>query len=60
VGNGWDVVEKYIREQDIYEYNREREIKKTIAIGLVLFVRGIPVTEGEGCFVHLLEHREPI
>ncbi len=23
VGNGWDVVEKYIREQDVYEYNRE-------------------------------------
>jgi len=24
VGNGWDVVEKYIREQDVYEYNREK------------------------------------
>lgn len=24
VGNGWDVVEKYIRDQDIYEYNREK------------------------------------
>ncbi|TRZ89844.1 MAG: IS200/IS605 family transposase [Methanosarcinales archaeon] len=24
VGNGWDVVEKYIREQDMYEYNREK------------------------------------
>ncbi len=24
VGNGWDVVEKYIREQDKYEYNREK------------------------------------
>ena len=23
VGNGWDVVEKYIHEQDVYEYNRE-------------------------------------
>ena len=23
-GNGWDVVEKYIREQDVYEYNREK------------------------------------
>ncbi len=23
VGNGWDVVEKYIREQDVYGYNRE-------------------------------------
>ncbi len=24
VGHGWDVVEKYIREQDRYEYNREK------------------------------------
>ncbi len=24
VGNGWEVVEKYIREQDSYEYNREK------------------------------------
>ncbi len=24
VGNGWDVVEKYIREQDVYEYNRKK------------------------------------
>ncbi|NJD76518.1 MAG: hypothetical protein FIB08_05400 [Candidatus Methanoperedens sp.] len=24
VGQGWDVVEKYIREQDKYEYNREK------------------------------------
>ncbi|HEY9206757.1 MAG TPA: transposase [Candidatus Methanoperedens sp.] len=24
VGQGWDVVEKYIREQDRYEYNREK------------------------------------
>jgi putative transposase len=24
VGNGWDVVEKYISEQDMYEYNREK------------------------------------
>ena len=23
VGQGWDVVEKYIREQDKYEYDRE-------------------------------------
>ncbi|MDP3104276.1 MAG: hypothetical protein Q8M95_06680 [Candidatus Methanoperedens sp.] len=22
VGQGWDIVEKYIREQDVYEYNR--------------------------------------
>ncbi len=24
VGQGWDVVEKYIREQDVYEYNRDK------------------------------------
>jgi len=24
VGNGWDVVQKYISEQDKYEYNREK------------------------------------
>jgi len=24
VGQGWDVVEKYIREQDKYEYNRKK------------------------------------
>ena len=24
VGQGWEVVEKYIREQDKYEYNREK------------------------------------
>ena len=24
VGSGWDVVEKYIREQDVYEYNRDK------------------------------------
>jgi hypothetical protein len=30
-------------------------IEKTIATGLVLFVRGIPVTEDDGCSVHPLE-----
>jgi len=24
VGNDWDVVEKYIREKDVYEYNIEK------------------------------------
>jgi hypothetical protein len=24
VGNGWEIVEKYIRDQDTYEYNREK------------------------------------
>ncbi len=28
VGQGWDVVEKYIREQDVYEYNREKSGKR--------------------------------
>jgi putative transposase len=24
VGKGWEVVEKYIRDQDTYEYNRDK------------------------------------
>lgn len=24
VGNGWEVVKKYISEQDTYEYNRQK------------------------------------
>lgn len=37
---GWNVFEKYISEQRTYE--PERTITKTIATGLVTFVRGIP------------------
>lgn len=39
-------MEKYISEQSTYEHNREKleRNKKTIATGLVTFVRGIPVT----------------